>query len=784
IRRLSQKILLAILLYALLSTAGDGQRTVRAQEDGYVNLNAQVGFDGFCKEGQWIPVHVAIENTGPDLDAEVRASYDNGGGRSLTSTTIQLPATSRKEFFLYMYSSGGYKRELTVALFSNGKVLKRVQRSINCINTENTIVGVLADTSSTFDVLNDVKPLRGYLRVAQLEIGDLPDRGQAWEALDALVVSNVDTGTLTPGQRQALKDWVAGGGKLFVTGGTNWQGTTAGLKDILPIDPTGTRRVDSLSNLQDYVRNQTALDSNVILASGQIRAGARVLVDQEGIPLLLEKPLGFGKVYFFAADPALRPLSTWSGMTEVYDHLLAPKSQIPRWAEGTRYDYRARQALGTIPELGLPSILYICGLLGLYIAIIGPLNYIVLRRAKRRELAWVTIPALVLLFTCLAYGTGFSYRGVTPILNRLTVAQAWDGVEESQVNSLVGVYSPLRTKYDLEAGADFMFKPYANDISILQANNNWTTEQRDAIMIMPDVPVEIGDMKAVTVEGSLPALQFDHDLVLAVSKVNAILSGNITNHTQYTLRDAVLVTSGNWKRLGDIGPGETKTVKLALGASPNGPAFYSLSSEQILGVTQLEIQTDADAARRSAFLDSILYADYGLQGGNWGIYLMGWLDQIDVPAGLQDRTFEAIDTMLYVDSLSPAIKTEPDEFRLPMSLFVWETSMEGASPYQAREIPAGGYSLRLRPVIPIAAENVKSMSLYLTSNALPAELVASIWDYEAQDWVRVAVTRSYTDIPEPHRYVGPDGEIKLKIVSNRSDWTEINGFNIAVVVEP
>ncbi|MBN2117982.1 MAG: hypothetical protein JW730_15500 [Anaerolineales bacterium] len=750
-----------------------------------MNLQAQVGFDGFCKEDGWLPIHVEVENTGPDLNADIQVSYTNSqGGTSSTSMNVELPTTSRKEFFLYIYFSQEYTQAWTASLLVDGKVLKKVGLSTNCLSSDSLIFGVLADNPSTFDVLNDVKPVRGFVRVAHLDASHLPDRAQAWEALDALIVSNVDTGTLTPEQRQALKSWVAAGGKLLIAGGIHWQSTVAGLKDLMPVDLTTTSRVGSLSQLQAYVKDETPLDSEATLARGRVRAKAQVLLSQDGVPVIVQKPLGFGAVYFFAADPALQPLSNWGGMKEVYEHLLGSKSQVPVWAAGSWYGYRANQALATIPELGLPSILYICGLLGFYIVVIGPLNYFILRRMKRRELAWVTIPVLVVLFTCLAYGTGFTYRGATPILNRLAVAQAWDGVDEAQIQALVGVYSPVRAKYDLEASNGFVLQPFKNGDTGLQAGNHWTTLQQGASMVLPEVPLEIGAMRAVMVKGSMPALEFSHDLVITLSRSTPVLTGSITNKSQYSLKDAILVTSGNWTRLGTIAPGETKSARVSLSAGPNGPAFYTLDSMQILSLDYSDVETDEIAARRSAFLDTVLFGDYGWNRGNWGIYLIGWVDQVQVPAGLKDRDFKTIDTMLYVDSLSPAIKTEPGELRLPASLFVWESSTPNSSPYYTREVLAGGYTLRFQPAIPISFRTVKSIDLHLTNNGSLQNLYASAWDYEHKTWVRIPLAGEYTHIPDASRYVGPDGEIRIKIVSNQSNIAEVTASNISLVVEP
>jgi hypothetical protein len=76
------------------------------------------------------------------------------------------------------------------------------------------------------------------------------------------------------------------------------------------------------------------------------------------------------------------------------------------------------------------------------------------------------------------------------------------------------------------------------------------------------------------------------------------------------------------------------------------------------------------------------------------------------------------------------------------------------------------------------------MDLYLTNNGSPQNLYASIWDYEFRKWVRIPLTGEHTSIQEANRYVGPGGEIKLKVDSNQSMVVDVTGSNISLVVEP
>ena len=53
-----------------------------------------------------------------------------------------------------------------LSLFNGKHELKKISLKANCLSAGNMLFGVLTDVPSTYDVLNDVKPLTGFARVA------------------------------------------------------------------------------------------------------------------------------------------------------------------------------------------------------------------------------------------------------------------------------------------------------------------------------------------------------------------------------------------------------------------------------------------------------------------------------------------------------------------------------------------------------------------------------------------------------------------------------------------
>jgi hypothetical protein len=777
--------LCALLVAALVALAPGfaGGRTARAQAGGEVTLSAQAGFDGYCKEGEWIPVRVTVENQGAGLEARVQVATKTGQeGNSVYAVDASLPTISRKQFVLYIQPPE-ILRSLTVSLVAEGETLARQQLKITCLSPENLLIGLLVENPTPYAALNAVQLQDGFVRVAELQVPDLPEEAQGWDALDALVIANVDTGALTAGQRQALGLWLAGGGQLLAVGGPRWQATLAGLGEFLPVEVSGSRSVADLSGLSSYFEGAEALETGAVLASGRMRQGSRALAWQEDIPLLAVRESGFGRAWFLAADPGLQPLNKWNGIPALYTRLFAERPLGPPWADGKWDTYEANRALSTLSELGIPSILLICGWLGLYVMVVGPLNFLFLRRIKRPDLAWATVPALVVGFTLLAYLSGFLTLGRRPALNRLAVVQAWDGVERARVHALVGVYSPRRAMYTLESGDGFLGLPFSGTGSDLQPGG-WLSLQDGAQTVLPDVRVESGGMKAVALDGSIPALPFEHDLVITIDDLGATLTGQVTNLGAYPLRDAVLVTPGGYEELGDLSPGDASPeLDLSLQGSSGGMSYYDIFPSSYYGSPWRSVD-DEESVRKETLFQAALSSNSAYIS-NWGIFLMGWLDESALEAGLRDVQPRVAGATLYIAALEPSVAYGPGLLRLPASLFAWESSLPDRSPYSGYGFPPEGHVLRFTIALPLPDMSVRVLTLDLDGPAGADFPRASLWDFESETWTPVQYQSwGSIDVPAPWRYVSADGEVRLKLEGDQSGWYEIYRSTVTLVVGP
>lgn len=781
--------LILSVLFLLILIPGAHQ-AVQAQSNGDVKLTVHAGFAGNCKENRWIPLRVTVENKGADLNGRIQVAYqNNSGGQAGYGIDLSLPASSRKEFFLYLHPDG-YFQKLNVNLTVDDRMVVSTPFNPVCIASDGLIVGLLTDSSTAF------KSLSGFTRISPLKLTDLPDRAQGWEALDALIISGVDTSAINDQQRSALKIWLAQGGKLLVTGGPKWQGITSGLDEFLPLTIKTTQSVSTLSALQNYFQSSETLDTSAaILAVGQLRPKATVLVTQDNVTVLAQKQIGHGSVYYLAADPTIEPLSTWAGMSSLYEQLLAAPTLHPVWLNNTWDNYPSNQALAALPALGLPPTIYVLCLLGVYILIIGPINYLILRAIKRQEWAWVSIPVLVIGFTVIGYFSGYWIRGTRPILNRLAIVQAWDDVDLAQATGLVGIYSPSRTGYTLQAGNGVLVYPFNNNNGgqSLQANQGWFSLQKDSQILLPDVLIEAGGMKSAFINGSVRAITFKHDLVLTLDDKKPMLSGTITNTSQHAIKDAVLMMAGNSLKLGDFAPGAVKKVQILLDATPKGTELYDFQGQSMYSSYNYSNQKfDDKAVRESAMMQAILSGRQNPTLITSGIYLVGWLEGTLLPTGLQGQGFDSIDTTFYILNLSPEIARKPGELKLTPSLFSWHSSNAEMAPYLPQyppDIPESGYILTFKLTAPLQYSAVKSLTLNLSQgNGSTREFNAFVWNWKTSEWVQFEITTwGNQGIPEPTSFVAAGGEIKLKITKNNTSTQNQNPIGTSyftLVVQP
>ncbi len=619
-----------------------------AQAQEGLTLEVTAGFDSFLKTEQWSIVRVTVENRGPDQKVALQIRQERyGSNTALYSYPLDLPNQSRKQVTFHIPAP--YEARLTVDVVDDrGQELLSAPLNIELLTPADFLVGVVASDGSLLNGLAGLNTPNGdRVAVAHLDLADLPESLQAWSTLNMLVFNDVDTTPLSEGQQAALRHWVSQGGRLVVGGGPNAAQTIAGLTPLLPFDEVRQATWSHpLTGLERFINNDLANRGPYIAAIPTDRPTAAMPISQENEPLALVTELGQGRVHYLALDLSLAPLDTLGGQDRFLPRLVNElEPQFGALTNNNINQNQMRTSLALIPDQTLPTPGTIALYLGLYVLMIGPVNYFVLGRFRRRELSWLTLPLIILLFCGVGYVSGFRLRGGQPLLRQIAVVRAEVGVPVAEADTFAGIYSPWRTRYSLAVEGAALVRPISTD----SFNQEIRVVAGDATRI-EELQADIGGMPTVLIRSQVPAPAIQADI--RYDRSSHILAGTIFNGTEQPITEAHLLIEDRVLRLETLPPGET-TVD-AVTRTHNYGSFYN-TNQAAPNTPEALTLASRDTAMQAVFDYNPYY--YGGPSPNQtpttrtqgDLYLTGWQEGSPVSLTLPGQSSDEMsETLLLV----------------------------------------------------------------------------------------------------------------------------------------
>jgi hypothetical protein len=190
-----------------------------------------------------------------------------------------------------------------------------------------------------------------------------------------------------------------------------------------------------------------------------------------------------------------------------------------------------------------------------YLICLVPVNYAILKRRDRKEWAWVTTPAIVLVFSFLAYGVGWGIKGGQLVLARAGIVEARVGSRVALAESYLGLFSPRKASYDLTVASPDATLSHWNawaergsETLHLVEGETWSAAHLDVGMwsmriLRADLPLELGEGLIADWQGTAQPWR--------------IRAGSVSNRTPWDLEECRLVHGNEWIELGSLRRGAT-----------------------------------------------------------------------------------------------------------------------------------------------------------------------------------------------------------------------------------
>ncbi|MBV9792098.1 MAG: hypothetical protein JOZ51_28185, partial [Chloroflexi bacterium] len=723
---------ISIVLGSLLLLTGF--RPLQTTDAASIKLTVQPFFEGNYRAGNWIPFRITVANEGQDLSATVTLQ----AGTSFAAN-LELPRGAEKSLILYARPLDEIRRVATVRVLTSGAELAKVETPIKGVNAAAPVVGYISQQAVTLPQ-PAAPPATPKIAHLPIQPGELPDRSEALSMFDALVIDGAPLTGLTATQQQALTDWVRLGGQLVI-GGTDLQATLAQLPENLRAATVGGAAPGGqISLLPELTAEQTPAAIEVRGA-----AGTRSIATAGATTVGVQQQFGQGQISvlgFSLSAPELGLLPDAALVWENVATLHVSTTDLQQMQQTD--DVQAQQfasVLTLLPVLAVPPMTTLAIVLGLYLLIIGPGLYLLLRRLDCQAWGWVAVPLVTIVFSLGAYGYGLRLRGSDTILNQISIVESIAG--RSRVRTYAGIFSPRTQTYQIKTSPEALIEPIVGGDFGGGAPLSPGQYLQDSGSIK-DLGVPQWSMRMFAAEQMLDVQPIEAKMTID----RATLRGTVRNTSTEPIANAALVHGTQIVNIGTLPPGESREVELAL---DGGAAFDRNTGigNVLLGEKNNSFnragQLPIDVRMQQTMVDTIFNPLFEPPAAP---VVVGWINSGPLPVALEPMRAQHQQLTLIVATAEITL-SENGSFALTQSWFDPTFEASGSNvggPCITRfsdgwYIDVGTLTSTMRLPADIEASDVSQATLRVERDGAPTVLKLSAYDWQSGQWVEQQLER-------------------------------------------
>lgn len=584
--------------------------------------DVQLGFAGKYKVGVWTPLTVTLRGGATDATGQLEVELLDGDDqwcvyRSDPAQPVVVARETEATAAL-MVRFGRLNSQLRARFVADGRTLAERTFSSDGAGSDMIPTALATHEELWVNVGASVgleagakflqrTQINRHVQIASLpDVARLPTRWYGYEGVSAVVVSTSqmqawNDWTPQSASLAALREWVERGGRLLVCAGERIEEVFAAGSVFEPFRPAqldGVAPLRSYGALEQYVESSARL---TVAAGSDLRVArltqVRGVVEARDtdLPLVVRMPLGFGQVVFVPLDLDRSPFTQWPSQGEFLAKLLgqttargdtaaAVASQQVNWLGITDLAGQLRGALDQFPGIRLIPFWLVSLLVLAYVALIGPLDYLLVHKLlKRPELTWISFPLIVLATCAGAYALAWQMKGDQLRVNQVDLVDCDVASGLTRGTTWLNVFSPAARTYDVQvtpvtaagepvAAAETLLSWFGLPGTAMGGLDRTATgpafsrrsyESSAELGALRGVPIQIWSSKCL-------AARWTHREPLALetqlsADFEQVPRGKITNRSGVTLTDGLLAY-GRWaiNLTQPLAPGDT--IELEAGA--------------------------------------------------------------------------------------------------------------------------------------------------------------------------------------------------------------------------
>ena len=554
----------------------------KTSESEAYEIKVSYGIQGKYRAMKYIPVTVEVNSLERDFigEIEVRVASSNMGTYDAYSKEVSLTKGEISKVTIPVKVLENSSK-MTVNIVEDGKVLsqKKTLISNGRVTETNLFTGVLTDDATSLGYIGNVKfdssrGFEGTIENVYLDENIIGENNLNIDGLDAIIINNYNMSNLKKEQYDAINSWINKGGTLILGAGANESKTIGSIdKDFLQVKSNGVKE-ENLTLVED---NLKLITSNLEVKDAKIKNGTSEK------PLVYSIEKGRGEILITTFDLGLEPLISSKDASQFLSLILTDAANgifdknMNGGYMGQGY-YRARELMQSIPINEIVGTKSLIVVFGLYALIIGVVLYIVLKKLNKRDLTWIAIPAISIVFALVIYFMGSSTRVNDVILNQNNIVSV-DKDGKGLAKGYIGIGTKYKEDVIIEKPEDVTMNYITQDThyygnpeeeikdrlrvkTTYKGNNSYFTfADSDAL-----------DMKTFEVIGKEQVIpKIDSNFNLSDGNLNGVVKNNLDKN----INKLILVAGQNVWDLGELPKGEEKAIEGAATSGGAGLQAYS-----------------------------------------------------------------------------------------------------------------------------------------------------------------------------------------------------------------
>lgn len=561
-----------IFISALTALQAFGQ----AVDTGIV-VNIDVGYNTAYRDGSWVPVDVLIENEQRDFNgwAEVRV-YDMANVMQSPAYRVaaDCPQNSTKRFRLYAWIDNAQRVE--AVLYENERLAVDVPAYVEPqpIDEDDFLAVILDEDPLNYQFLYE--PLRQFEGTRRLSRDDLnsatlsllPDRLAAYEALDFVIIGDVDLSRMPLAQRALLLEYVELGGTLVVFTGVHAQRVRdSWLAPHLGVGVGAvTTQAESLYRAAVYGETPPFApdESRICTWAKLVESDPAVETFGEYATLAARRDLGSGRIFTFAIDAASHALQGDRRYGALWHTILASIDRDDRTLDTETMGVTFVNNLPQVSGVTIRPVSDVLIYLGLYIGVGIVLNWVFWSRVGRREYAWLTLLLVSFSFTAYAVISGTSGIEGRQSRHQFTLLHAGKQSTLAWQYAMTGILSARVTEVDepledesvlvREAGVPTSAGRWGIPHSALQQPFKFVEAPEPAVQ---DLRIGANEVRGFS---TTQYRRLEGPIEGVVDDVDGMVTARVENRTGLPFDSAMLYLHGKFYPLERAGGNDTFTI--------------------------------------------------------------------------------------------------------------------------------------------------------------------------------------------------------------------------------